>query len=247
MKINVLTLFPEMFTAVTDTSILGKAAEKGLLDVNLINIRDFSKNRHHKADDTPFGGGPGMVMLAQPIFDSLESIDASKKKCIYMSPRGSVLNQDKIEELVEAEELVILCGHYEGVDQRVLDHYNMEEISIGDYILTGGELPAMVLIDSVARFIPEVLGNHQSAYEESIYSGLLECNQYTKPRNYNGLEVPEVLTNGNHKLINLWQYENALELTKERRPDLFEKYLAKEKNLTKEEKKILEKVVAKDL
>lgn len=245
MKINVLTLFPEMFTAVTDTSILGKAGEKGLLDVNLINIRDFSKDKHHKADDTPFGGGPGMVMLAQPIFDALESIDAHNKKAIYMSPRGSVLNQQKIEELVEADELVILCGHYEGVDQRVLDHWNMEEISIGDYILTGGELPAMVLIDSVARFIPEVLGNHQSTSDESIYSGLLECNQYTKPRSYEGLDVPEVLTNGNHKLIHLWQYENALELTKERRPDLWQKYLEKDKELTKDEKKILEKVSSK--
>lgn len=245
MKINVLTLFPEMFTAVTDTSILGKAGEKGLLDINLINIRDFSKDKHHKADDTPFGGGPGMVMLAQPIFDALESIDAQNKKAIYMSPRGKVLNQEKIQELSEKEELVILCGHYEGVDQRVLDHWNMEEISIGDYILTGGELPAMVLIDSVARFIPEVLGNHQSTSDESIYSGLLECNQYTKPRQYEGLDVPEVLTNGNHKLIHLWQYENALNLTKERRPDLWQKYLEKEKNLTKDEKKILEQVMAK--
>ena len=245
MKINVLTLFPEMFTAVTETSILGKAGDKGLLDVNLINIRDFSKDKHHKADDTPFGGGPGMVMTAQPIFDALKSIDAHNKKAIYMSPRGSVLNQQKIEELVEADEIVILCGHYEGVDQRVLDHFNMEEISIGDYILTGGELPAMVLIDSVARFIPEVLGNHQSTSDESIYSGLLECNQYTKPRNYEGLDVPEVLTNGNHKLIHLWQYENALELTKERRPDLWQKYLEKDKELTKDEKKILEKVAAK--
>lgn len=245
MKINVLTLFPEMFTAVTDTSILGKAGEKGLLDINLINIRDFSKDKHHKADDTPFGGGPGMVMLAQPIFDALESIDAQNKKVIYMSPRGKVLNQEKIQELSETEELVILCGHYEGVDQRVLDHWNMEEISIGDYILTGGELPAMVLIDSVARFIPEVLGNHQSTSDESIYSGLLECNQYTKPRQYEGIDVPEVLTNGNHKLIHLWQYENALNLTKERRPDLWQKYLEKEKNLTKDEKKILEQVMAK--
>lgn len=245
MKINVLTLFPEMFTAVTDTSILGKAGEKGLLDINLINIRDFSADKHHKADDTPFGGGPGMVMLAQPIFDALKSIDASNKKAIYMSPRGSVLNQQKIQELAEAEELVILCGHYEGVDQRVLEYWNMEEISIGDYILTGGELPAMVLIDSVARFIPEVLGNHESTSDESIYSGLLESNQYTKPRSYEGLDVPEVLTNGNHKLIHLWQYENALNLTKERRPDLWEKYLEKDKDLTKDEKKILDKVMDK--
>ena len=247
MKVNILTLFPEMFTAVTESSILGKANDKGILDINLINIRDFSTDKHHKADDTPFGGGPGMVMSAQPIFDAMDSIEASKKKAIYMSPRGSVLDKAKIEELANMDEIVILCGHYEGVDQRVLDHYDMEEISIGDYILTGGELPAMVLIDSVARFIPDVLGNHQSTSDESIYSGLLECNQYTKPRCYRELEVPEVLTNGNHKLIHLWQYENALELTKCRRPDLWEEYLKKEKNLTKDEKKILEKVVAKEL
>lgn len=245
MKIDVLTLFPEMFTAVTETSILGKAGQKGLLDVNLINIRDFSKDKHNKADDTPFGGGPGMVMLAQPIFDAMESIKAQGKKAIYMSPRGKVLNQEMIQEFAELDELVILCGHYEGVDQRVLDYWNMEEVSIGDYILTGGELPAMVLIDSVARFIPEVLGNHQSTSDESIYSGLLECNQYTKPRQYEGLDVPEVLTNGNHKLIHLWQYENALELTKERRPDLWEAYFEKEKALTKDEVKILNKVAGK--
>lgn len=247
MKINILTLFPEMFTAITDSSILGRAKNKGILDINLINIRDFSRDKHNKADDTPFGGGPGMVMLADPIFGALNSIDAKGKKIMYMSPRGKVLNQEKIEELASQEEIIILCGHYEGVDQRVLDYWNMEEVSIGDYILTGGELPAMVLVDAVARFIPDVLGSGDSIADESIYSGLLECNQYTKPRQYEGMDVPEVLCNGNHKLIHLWQYENALELTKDRRPDLFEAYLAKEKNLTKDEKKILDKVVSKPL
>lgn len=263
MKITILTLFPEMFTAITDSSILGRAKEKGILDINLINIRDFSKDKHNKADDTPFGGGPGMVMLAEPIFGALNSIGAKgpdakctdedndvatgKKKIIYMSPRGQVINQEKIEELAKEEEIVILCGHYEGVDQRVLDHWQMEEVSIGDYILTGGELAAMVLVDAVARFIPDVLGSSQSVADESIYSGLLECNQYTKPREYAGIAVPEVLCNGNHKLIHLWQYENALTLTKERRPDLWEVYLQNEKDLTKDEKKILEKVVAKTL
>lgn len=245
MKINVLTLFPEMFTAVTESSILGKAAEKGILDINLINIRDFSKDRHNKADDTPYGGGVGMVMFCQPIFDALRSIGAEGKKIIYMSPRGSVLNQGKIEELASLDEMTVLCGHYEGVDQRVLDYWNMEEISIGDYVLTGGELAAMVMIDAVSRFVPGVLGTSESAADESIYSGLLEYDQYTKPRVYEGLEVPEVLFNGNHKLIHLWQFRKSLELTKEKRPDLWEAYLSEEKNLSKEEKKILEEIVLK--
>ena len=245
MKINVLTLFPEMFTAVTESSILGKAAGKGILDINLINIRDFSKDRHNKADDTPYGGGVGMVMFCQPIFDALRSIGAEEKKIIYMSPRGSVLNQEKIEELASLDEMTVLCGHYEGVDQRVLDYWNMEEISSGDYVLTGGELAAMVMVDGVSGFVRGVLGTSESAADESIYSGLLEYDQYTKPRVYEGLEVPEVLFNGNHKLIHLWQFRKSLELTKEKRPDLWEAYLSEEKNLSKEEKKILEEIVLK--
>ncbi len=245
MKINVLTLFPEMFAPVTGSSILGRAGEKGILDFNIINIRDFSRDKHNKADDTPYGGGVGMVMFCQPIFDALRSIKAEGKKIIYMSPRGKVLDRSKIEELTRLDEMVILCGHYEGVDQRVLDYWNMEEVSIGDYILTGGELAAMVMIDAVSRFVPDVLGTRESATEESIYSGLLEYDQYTKPREYEGLEVPEVLFNGNHKLIHLWQYRNSLEQTKEKRPDLWEAYLSKEKNLSKDEKKILDELVGK--
>ena len=198
MKIHVLTLFPEMFPAVTESSILGRAGEKGILDIDLINLRDYTLDKHKRTDDTPYGGGPGMVMSAQPIFDALRAIRAENKHILYMSPRGRMLDQPMIERMAREEELVILCGHYEGVDQRVLDAWNMEEISIGDYILTGGELPAMVLIDSVARFIPQVLGAQESATEESIYSGLLEFDQYTKPQNYEGMEVPEVLCNGNH-------------------------------------------------
>lgn len=195
-----------------------------------------------------------MVMLPQPVFDALKSLEPGesekepetpKKKMIYMSPRGRILDREKIEELAEVEEMTILCGHYEGVDQRIIDEWDMEEISIGDYILTGGELAAMVLIDSVSRFIPEVLGTKESATEESVYSGLLEYDQYTKPREYEGLAVPEVLLNGNHKLIHLWQYENSLRLTKERRPDLFAAYVEKAKDLTKDEKKILEEIVSK--
>ena len=250
MKIHVLTLFPEMFPAVTESSILGRAGEKGILDIDLINIRDYTLDKHKRTDDTPYGGGPGMVMSAQPIFDALRAIRAENKHILYMSPRGRMLDQPMIEQLAREEELVILCGHYEGVDQRVLDAWNMEEISIGDYILTGGELPAMVLIDSVARFIPQVLGAQESATEESIYSGLLEFDQYTKPQNYEGMEVPEVLCNGNHKLIHLAQYRNALALTQARRPDLFRRYIEKvekEKTLTKEERKILEEIVRKTI
>lgn len=242
MKIDILTLFPEMFTAVT-SSILGKAGEKGILDIRLTNIRDYTQDKHKRVDEYPFGGGVGMVMQADPIFRSLEAIGAGGKRAIYMSPRGKILDQAMIEELAEEEELVILCGHYEGVDQRVLDHWNMEEISIGDYVLTGGELPAMVLIDSVARMIPDVLGDSHSALDESIYSGLLEYDQYTKPREYAGMHVPEVLVSGNHKLIHLWKFEQSLKLTKERRPDLFEKFCRRADELTKDEKKILQKIV----
>ncbi len=245
MKIQILTLFPEMFPAVTESSILGRAGEKGILDIDLINIRDYTLDKHKKTDDTPYGGGPGMVMSAQPIFDALRAIRAEGKHILYMSPRGRMLDQPMIEQLAREDELVILCGHYEGVDQRVLDAWNMEEVSIGDYILTGGELPAMVLIDSVARFIPQVLGTQESATEESIYSGLLEFDQYTKPQEYEGLTVPEVLCNGNHKLIHLAQYRNSLELTKKRRPDLFRSYVKKEKELTKDERKILAEIAGK--
>ena len=246
MKINVLTLFPEMFSAVTG-SILGRACEKGILEFRFINIRDFSQDKHKKADDYTFGGGPGLLMLADPIFGALEHIDADKdrdkKKLLYMSPRGKVLDQTKIEELAAEKEITILCGHYEGVDQRVLDYWQMEEVSLGDYVLTGGELAAMVLMDSVARLVPGVLPRDGSATEESIYSGLLEYPQYTKPRDYRGMEVPEILLSGNHKLIDLWRFEEALRLTKEVRPDLFEKFVRNREDLTKDERKVLEKIL----
>lgn len=243
MKIDVLTLFPEMFTAVTESSILGKAGEKGILDIRLTNIRDHSLDKHHKADDYPFGGGAGMVMLAEPVFGALDAVKAKGKKILYMSPRGKLLDQDMIQKLAEEEELVILCGHYEGVDQRILDYWEMEEVSIGDYVLTGGELPAMVLIDSVARMIPQVLKSSDSAMDESIYSGLLEYPQYTKPREFQGMAVPEVLVSGDHKKIHLWKFEQSLLLTKERRPDLFEKFLEEERPLSKDEQKILKKIL----
>lgn len=243
MIIHVLTLFPGMFPPVLSESMLGKANEKGILELDIIDIRDFTLNKHKKTDDTPFGGGAGMVMNADPIFRALEDIDVQGKRILYMSPRGKLLDQAMIEELAELEELTILCGHYEGVDQRVLDHWSMEEVSIGDYILTGGELPAMVLIDSVARLIPDVLGSPESLMEESIYSGLLEYPHYTKPREYRGMEVPEILVSGNHRKIHLWKLEQSLRLTRQRRPDLFERFLERRDELDKEEKKILQIVL----
>ena len=243
MKIDVLTLFPEMFRPVMESSMLGRAVAGGILDIDTTDIRDFSHDKHNKADDYPFGGGGGMVMMADPIFGAMESVGAENKKVIYMSPRGKILDREKIEELSGLSEMVILCGHYEGVDQRALDYWNAEEISIGDYVLTGGELPAMVLIDSVARLLPGVLGNENSALDESVYSGLLEHPQYTKPREYRGLNVPEVLTRGNHQLIDLWRLEHSLQLTKERRPDLFEKFLQEEHAFSKQERKILEEIM----
>lgn len=245
MKIDVLTLFPDMFTAVK-SSILGKAEEKGLLSVTMTNIRDYTVDKHNRADDYPFGGGAGMVMLADPVFRAMEAIGAEGKRAIYMSPRGTILDQAKIQELAGEEELVILCGHYEGVDQRILDYWDMEEISIGDYILTGGELPAMVLIDSVARMIPEVLKSTHAALDESVYSGLLEYPQYTKPREYRDMQVPEVLVSGDHKRIALWKLQQSLLLTRERRPDLFENFAKNREKLTKEEKRILEKILELD-
>ena len=243
MKIDILTLFPEMFVPVTTSSIMGRAAEKNLIDIRLTDIREYTKNKHRKVDDYPFGGGQGMVMMPQPIFDALRGIKAEGKKILYMSPRGRVLDKDKIQELSQLSELVILCGHYEGVDQRVIDCWEMEEVSIGDYILTGGELPAMVLVDSVARLIPGVLSGEDSAMEESVYSGLLEYPQYTQPREYEDIPVPEILLSGHHKNIDLWRFEKSLELTREVRPDMFEDYCRERaQELDKAEKKILQKV-----
>lgn len=244
MKIDILTLFPEMFVPVTTSSILGRAADRNLIDIRLTDIRDYTDNKHRKVDDYPFGGGQGMVMMPQPIFDALRGINAENKKIIYMSPRGKIIDKAKIQELSELSELVILCGHYEGVDQRAIDYWNMEEISIGDYILTGGELPAMVLIDSVARLIPGVLSGEASAMEESVYSGLLEYPQYTQPREYEDIPVPEVLLSGHHKNIDLWRFQKSLELTKLVRPDLFRSYCEEHADkLDKSEKLILQKVL----
>ena len=243
IRINVLTVFPEMFGPVTDQSLLGKANDKGMIEVNLINVRDFTEDKHRRTDDTPFGGGCGMVMTPQPVFDALRSVEGIEDQTIlYMSPRGGIMDEGLIRELSEKKEFTILCGHYEGVDQRIIDKWNMKEVSIGDYVLTGGELPAMVLIDAVSRFVPGVLGNEESAEDESIYSGLLEADQYTRPRDYEGLTVPEILTGGDHHRIRLWQLKESVRITAERRPEMLRTWLESKADLsgfTKAERKEL--------
>ena len=218
MKFDVLTLFPEMFDSLKQ-SIIGKALEKKLIQINLINIRDFSKDKHKKVDDTPYGGGAGMVIMPDVVYDAYKSINAEDAKVIYMSPQGKKLNQKKVEELSNQEHLIILCGHYEGIDQRVLDKIVDEEISIGDYVLTGGEIPAMVLIDSISRYVKGVL-KQDSIREESFSNGFLEYPQYTRPEIFEGEKVPEVLLSGNHQNIKKWRQEKSLEITKIKRPDL---------------------------
>ena len=220
MRIDVLTLFPEMFQGVLGSSMLGRAAQGGILDFHLHNIRDWSTNKHHNADDYPFGGGAGMVMMAQPIWDCLDQVDPNHQALrIALLPRGEPLGVPMARELSKKEWLVLLCGHYEGVDERALAQMDME-VSIGDYVLTGGELPAMVLIDCVSRFIPGVLGCQDSAEEESFSDGLLEYPQYTRPAEYRGMAVPPVLLNGNHAHIARWRRDMSLAITKKRRPEL---------------------------
>ena len=219
MKFDVLTLFPEMFESLNE-SIIGRAKEKGLIEINLINIRDFSKDKHKKVDDTPYGGGAGMVIRPDVVYDAYSSIkDRENAKVIHLSPQGKVLNQEKVKELSNENHLILLCGHYEGIDQRVLDEIVDEEISIGDYVLTGGELPAMVVIDSVSRYVKGVL-NNESIKEESFSNNLLEYPQYTRPEEFRGRKVPEVLISGHHENIKNWRDEKSLEITKIKRPDL---------------------------
>ncbi len=224
MRITILTIFPAMFDSFLAGSILGRAIAQGLLTVEAVDIRPFSDRKHKNTDDDPFGGGAGMVMLAQPILSAMEHVapDPAKVRRVFLSPRGQTLTQKKVEALAREEHLVLLCGHYEGVDQRAIDLCIDEEISIGDYILTGGEPAAMILVDSVARLIPGVLGCAESAEDESFTSGLLEYPQYTRPRELRGLNVPDVLLGGNHAEIVKWRREQSLRITLERRPDLLE-------------------------
>ena len=219
MQFDVLTLFPEMFSSLNE-SIIGRAKKNKQININLVNIRDFSENKHNKVDDTPYGGGAGMVMMPDVVYRAYKSLNnKDNAKVIYMSPQGKTLNQKKVVELSKEEHLIILCGHYEGIDQRVLDKIVDEEISIGDYVLTGGELPAMVLIDSVSRYVEGVL-SEDSIKEESFSNGLLEYPQYTRPEVFEGMKVPEILLSGNHQRIDEWRKEQSLELTKKKRPDL---------------------------
>lgn len=239
MKFDILTIFPDIFDSVLGSSIIGRAQESGLISVNAHNIRNFSKDKHKKTDDYPYGGGNGLVMLAQPIYDAYMSIVEQldyKPYFIYMSPQGKRLDQQLVEELSIHKHIVLLCGHYEGVDERILEELVDEEVSIGDYVLTGGELAAMVLIDAISRTVPGVLSNEDSYSEESHKDGVLEYPQYTRPYEFMDKKVPDVLLSGHHANINKWRRLQALKRTRKRRPDLYEKL-----ELTKEDKKLLEK------
>ncbi|MDK2821044.1 MAG: tRNA (guanine37-N1)-methyltransferase [Clostridia bacterium] len=223
MHVDILTILPDMFTGFVNTSIIKRAQKKGHLSINLVNIRDYAKNKHRKLDDYPFGGGPGMVMQAEPFFLAIESLLSGlsiKPPVILMSPQGEVFDQNLANELAKEERLVLICGHYEGIDERVRENLVDREISIGDYVLTGGELPAMVIIDAITRLIPGVLGAPEGAKEDSFAMGFLEYPQYTRPRSFRGLDVPDVLLSGNHEEIRRWRRKKAIERTWLRRPEL---------------------------
>lgn len=231
MDIKVLTLFPEMINTFKNESIIARGIEKGLFSIEALNIRAYSKDKHRRVDDEPYGGGAGMVMKCVPIYDAYRDILNSfdkKPKVIYMSPKGKILNQELVNKYSKEENIVILCGHYEGVDQRIIDTIVDDEISIGDYVLTCGELPAMVFIDSIVRQIPKVI-NSESLKEESLSNGLLEYQQYTRPEEFNSIKVPEVLLSGHHKNIDKWRFEQSIIKTYLSRPDLFEKYIENNK------------------
>ncbi len=225
MRFDVLTLFPDFIGNMKEYGVIGKCIQKGIVDLNTINIRDYSLDKHRRVDDIIYGGGAGMLMTPQPIFDAVESLDKKEGPVIFLSPQGKVLTQDLCKDLSKHSQLILLCGHYEGIDARVLHEIVDEEISIGDYVLTGGELGAMVLIDAVSRMIPGVLGNEDSAVSDSHYETLLQYDSYTRPREFRNLKVPQVLLDGNHKEIDRWRKENAVENTKNKRPDLYQKYL----------------------
>lgn len=244
MIIKVMTLFPEMFSGPLDDSMIQRAKEKNIVDLEYINIRDYADNKHKKVDDYPYGGGPGMVMAPQPIFDCYNQIvkatglkGGERPRVIYLSPKGEIFNQRVAIELSKEKFIIMLCGHYEGVDQRVIDEIVTDEISIGDYVLTGGEIPAMVLIDSITRLLPGVLSQSQCYEDETFYSGLLEYPQYTRPASFRGLEVPGVLISGNHKKIDEWRRRESLRLTYKRRPELL-----KNTELTDEDKEFLKSI-----
>ncbi len=229
MKYYVMTLFPDMIYQGMNTSILGRAIQKGLVELKILDIRDYTRNKHRKVDDYPYGGGAGMVMAAEPVYRCYEAIceeEGERPRVIYLTPQGGVFSQRMAEELVREETLVFLCGHYEGIDERVLEEIVTDYVSIGDYVLTGGELPAMVLMDAIGRLVPGVLNNDESAETESFSDGLLEYPQYTRPPEFRGKAVPEVLLSGHHENIRKWRQEQSENRTKQRRPDLYEKWRA---------------------
>ena len=226
MRFDVLTLFPEMIEQFSNFSIMKRANENGVFELNVINPRDYTEDKHKKVDDTPYGGGAGMVLMAQPYVDACESIDADENTItIMMSPQGEPLTDKIVNELAVFNQIIILCGHYEGYDERIREIIRPREISVGDFVLTGGELPALCLMDAVSRKLDGTLGKIESAEEDSFSNGLLEYPHYTKPREYRGLKVPDVLLNGNHKMIDEFRYQESLRRTKERRPDLYEKFI----------------------
>ncbi|MBS7389937.1 MAG: tRNA (guanosine(37)-N1)-methyltransferase TrmD [Ruminococcus sp.] len=240
MKITIMTLFPEMCNAVLDESIIGRARKSGIIEIDTVNIRDFTHDKHNRVDDAPYGGGMGMLMQTQPIYDcfaSLCSEDGKKPHLIYMSAQGKTLTQKRVKELSQLPNIAILCGHYEGVDERIIEEIVDEEISVGDYVLTGGELPALILSDSIARMIDGVLPNDEAKELESHYSGLLEYPQYTRPPEWHGRKVPDILLSGHHGNIDKWRREKSLERTLERRPDML-----KSAELTKKDREYLAKL-----
>ena len=230
MNYHVMTLFPEMVESTLNSSITGRAIEKGIIKLNTVNIRDYAQNRYKHVDDYIYGGGSGMLIQAEPVWlcyqDVMKQLDKSKTRVLYMSPQGRTFDQTMAKALSHNENIVFLCGHYEGIDERAIELINPVHVSLGDYVLTGGELPAIVMIDAISRLIPGVLGSDDSAVYETFYDGLLEYPQYTRPAEYEGLKVPDVLLSGNHKIIEKWRLEESLKRTKERRPDLYEKYIS---------------------
>ncbi|MHA0855937.1 tRNA (guanosine(37)-N1)-methyltransferase TrmD [Paenibacillus sp. CMAA1364] len=240
MKVDVLTLFPEMFTGVFESSILGKANDKGIVSLNAINFRDFALNKHHTVDDTPYGGGGGMVLKPEPIFAAVEHVLTSVSnppRVILMCPQGETFTQRKAEELSKEEHLIFICGHYEGYDERIREHLVTDELSVGDYVLTGGEIPAMTVIDAVVRLLPGVLGNEMSAVTDSFSTGLLEYPHYTRPAEFRGWKVPDMLLSGHHANIEVWRRQQALKRTFTRRPELLDKL-----TLTVQDKKYIEQL-----
>lgn len=226
MNFHILTLFPDMVEQGLNTSIIGRAVEKGTLSIETVNIRDYTIEKHKKVDDYPYGGGAGMVMQAQPIYDAYLAVVEKigyRPRCIYLTPQGSLFCQQTAKELAKEEDVILLCGHYEGIDERVLEEIVTDYISIGDYVLTGGELPAMVMVDAISRMVPGVLSNQESGETESLEGNLLEYPQYSRPETWNGKSVPSILLSGNHQKVDEWRREQSILRTKERRPDLFEK------------------------